>query len=81
MLKHVLLKEVKEGSLKQPESITHIMTTKSGLNLYDLVPPEGYKCLGSIAVKNGEEPDPSRYCCPKSEYLIEADPFAMFKEH
>ena len=80
MLKHVLLKEVKEGTLKQPESITQIMTTIIGPHLYDLVPPEGYKCLGSIAVKKDEQPDLSRYCCVKTEYLVEAESFAMFKK-
>ena len=79
MLLHVLLKEVKEGALTMPASATLVQTTEEGVKIYDLKPPEGYTCLGSIAVKTGEEPDLSRYCCPKAQYVIEAQNLPIFK--
>ena len=79
MLKHVLLKAVKEGSLAMPESVKLIQTTEEGVRIYDLIAPEGYTCLGGIAVKKDKEPDVTRYCCPRNEYLIEADKKAIFK--
>ena len=79
MLKHVLLKQVKDGALALPESTDLIQTTDDGVKIYDLVAPEGYTCLGSIAVKKGEDPDITRYCCPKNEYLIEAEERPIYK--
>ena len=79
MLKHVLLKSVKDGSLAMPESVELAQTTEDGVKIFDLIPREGYTCLGSIAVKKDEEPDVARYCCPRNEYLIEADMKAIFK--
>ena len=72
MLKHVLLKEVKEGALARPIDSSFAQRTNDNVEIYNLVAPEGYTCLGSIAVKNNEKPDLSRYCCPKNEYLIKA---------
>ena len=72
MLKHVIVKPVKKGSLASPESTKLILTSEEGVKIYHLMAPEGYTCLGNIILKNGESLDTSGYCCPKNEYLIEA---------
>ena len=78
MLKHVLLKEVKKGALARATDATLALTTDD-LDYYNLVAPGGYTCLGSIAVKKNEEPDLTRYCCPKDEYLIPAIERPIYK--
>ena len=79
MLKHMLLKEVKVGALAYPESLKLVQITDDGVKFYDLVAPEGYTCLGSIAVKKDEQPDLTRYCCPKNKYLTDAEHKLVFK--
>ena len=41
--------------------------------------PDGYECVGSVAVINDEAPDPHKYCCVKREYLLAAERLPVFK--
>ena len=80
MLKHLVLQWNKAGALDLPKSAELIQETSGGVRIYDLVPRSpDYTCLGSIAVKKGEEPDISRYCCVKNDYVTSAKEIPLFK--
>ena len=84
-LKHVVLKEIKEGALAMPDGFNLAFSSigfvsRDIMHVYSMVAPRGYQCLGSVAMKDGEGlPDRTKYCCVKTEYLIEGNLIPRFK--
>ena len=84
-LKHVVLKEIKEGALARPAGFNlEFSSQKSGskdyIQVYSMVAPEGYGCLGSVVMKGRDgQPERTQYCCVKTEYLIDGNLIPRFK--
>ena len=84
-LKHVVLKEVKSGALARPDGFNLEFSSKwsnsrGSIQVFSMVAPEGYQCLGSVVMKGGDgQPDKTKYCCVKDEYLIESNLTPRFK--
>ena len=83
-LKAVLVSSRKRGALVNPTSFTQVWNVTgntSGIFIYRMHAPEGYTCLGDVAVdyaSQPESPDTSRYCCIKNDYVVYGQPIRVF---
>jgi len=51
----------------------HGSGAKEDVGIYNLIAPNGYSCLGSVAVASHSAlPNPAQYCCVRNEYLVQA---------
>ena len=66
-----LFQSAKKGALVNPIGYAKRFEL-NGLAIWDLIPPEGYVCLGAIATE-GLEPVLSDYCCPSLKIVSSAD--------
>ncbi|KAL5272547.1 hypothetical protein ACHWQZ_G000674 [Mnemiopsis leidyi] len=77
--KGVLVAMRKAGALVHPSSFTRVWKDSgSGAHadvaIYKMNAPSGYTCLGGVAMgSHSDQPDSSKYCCVKKEYLVQGE--------
>jgi len=70
----IAVKAIQSDALVNPSSFTRVWTDRgSGANwdvaVYRMNARSGYTCLGGVAMRShSTQPDPSKYCCVKTEY-------------
>lgn len=77
--KSVLVSQNKPGALINPISFSLVWKdsgsgARNDVAIYQMHAPSMYTCLGGVAVGSySTQPDVSKYCCVKNEYIVQAD--------